>query len=134
MDEVPENRNHLAVITRQMDLGDLEVVAVHFADLSEFTKWVGSLPKEVKKVDTGGKVVKMGDIESYDPESKANTIAVFYGTRTMVYSWNISDMAWSYMKTKAAERPQEKKQGRPPKLVQPLQTWRKWSKKDGAVL
>jgi hypothetical protein len=134
MDEVPENRNHLAVITRRMDLGDLEVVAVHFADLSEFTKWVDSLPKEVKKVDTGGKVVKMGDVESYDAESRANTIAVFYGTRTMVYSWAISDMAWSYVKHTAAERPQEKRQGRPPKLVQPLQTWRKWSKKEGATL
>jgi hypothetical protein len=134
--EEPES-NKFAVVTRKMGNGSIEVVAIHFEDEEKgFANWVKDLPEQVTKVDTGGKVVKLSEtIEGYEPHTKANTIAVFYGPRTsMVYSWDVSDMAWSYMKHVAMERPQEKRQGRPPKLVQPLQTWRKWSKKENAPL
>jgi len=126
--------NEYALVSRMNDTGAFEVVAIYFeGGLSGFTKWVDSLPKEIKRVDTGGRVVQMGNIESYDADSKANTIAVFYGARTMVYSWSTGDMAWAYMKSLAEDVPRERKVGRPPKVVQPLQTWKKWSKKVGAA-
>lgn len=90
-------------------------------------------------VDSGGRHKKVGeDLWTYEPTSDANVVAIFMqaGRSSYQYSWKTDDMGWTYMKSTIADQDRSTigRGGRPRKLVQPLQTWRKWAKKDGAPL
>ena len=125
-----------AVVVRKNEKGEPEAYVFEFpGGISAFGKWANSLNELVKKVDVGGHWLHQeGMPEMYDQDSDCNTIAFLVGTRPQVVGWNLSEMTWLLLKSNAENQQKEVTLGRPAALVRRLGTWRKWAKKEGAVI
>jgi len=138
MSDSNEEKSTTVIVTHMGVDGRYEVIAMEFLKgLAGFTQWAEALPKAITRVESGGRNETVGDLVSYNTISAGNTVAVSMqpGGVTRQYSWEADEMGWNYMKSLVADQDRSTvTHGRPPKLVQPLQTWKKWAKKDGAIL
>lgn len=128
-----------AIIVRRRDSGKAEAFVIDFKEgAAGFTKWVKQLPDDFELVDAGGQFTTGGGVlpaPLYQMHTKANAFAFFMGESTYMAAWKLTDSQWYFMKADLEESQKEEGRiGRPANPIRPLQTWRMWAKKQGAII
>lgn len=127
------------IFVRKKDDGGAEAVVAEFQNgITGFVHWVNTQPDKLAAglEQNGGKWgTPLAGEPNYETETKANTFAMALGTRVHVACWRLDDFEWMVMKSQLAEEQQVTgRVGRPGSAVRALHTWRKWAKKEGAVI
>lgn len=126
-----------AIVVHQSEVQNPEVVLIEFPEgYAGFNRLVTAMDDHVKRVDVGGKWVQPPGFPAvlYESETECNTIMYLLGNRPQVVGWSLNEMSWLLLKSIAEKQKRENGLGRPASLIRPLQTWRKWTKKAGAII
>lgn len=127
-----------AFVTRINSEGQPEVYGIKFPSGRQgFQKWLKAFDHfpGIEQID-GPVKQSLGGATLYNGTTQANTVIVYSNpeeSARVVMLYSMPDMLWKFLEAQAEEQDWGiEGSGRRAKFVQPMHTWRKWGKKQGA--